>query len=129
MIPWDDPKRDHGDAQQDFAVIAADVESRGLPKPGSSGNRQITIRNPGREYLPRTVYVGKRGNPRHHPAGQPWYIEWEDAWHIPESATYSQVLPDRPCGRGFLAPAQRLPARARGLVRRTIPELKPSTSI
>ena len=77
MIAWDDPKRDHGDAPQDFAVIAADVESRGLPKLGSSGNRQMTIRNPGREYLPRTVYVGKRGNPRHHPAGQPWYIEWE----------------------------------------------------
>ena len=46
MIPWDDPKRDHGDAQQDFAVIVADVESRGLPKPGSSGDQQITTRHP-----------------------------------------------------------------------------------
>ena len=77
MTPWDDPRRKHGEAHQDFALIAADVQSRGLPKPGSSGHRQITIQNLDREHLPRTVYVGKRANSRDHPPGQPWYIEWE----------------------------------------------------
>lgn len=88
MIPWDDPKRDHGDAKQDFAVIVADVESRDLPKPGSSGDRQITIRNPRREWRPRTVYVGKRR--------QQWYVEWEVPGTSPRTLrTPRFCLPDR----------------------------------
>ncbi|MCY4487945.1 MAG: hypothetical protein OXF11_12650 [Deltaproteobacteria bacterium] len=72
MVPWD--IRDHGDAQQDLAFIARDVESSGLPKPGSSGLREIPIMNPKKDYPPRTVYVGKRCKSGRHP--HPWYIHW-----------------------------------------------------
>ncbi len=83
MIPWDSPKRNHGAATSDFAKIAADVQSRGLPKPVSSGNFQITIRNPSKSSDPRTVYLGKRRRERDHQPGKPWYIEWETSGPAP----------------------------------------------
>lgn len=56
-IPWDSPKRDHGQLHADFAAIARAVQSRGHPKPGSSGDGEITIC--GSAPYTHTVYVGK----------------------------------------------------------------------
>ena len=72
MKPWDRPARDHRPITADLSVIVTDVQGRGLPKPGSSGDREITIQNPSRRARPRTVYVGKLRRP-----DQPWYIQWE----------------------------------------------------
>ena len=72
IVPWDSPTRKHGAAKSDFKKIAANVRSRNLPKPGSSGNWQITILKPSK----RAVYVGKRRRAIDHPPGKPWYIEW-----------------------------------------------------
>ena len=78
-LDWDDPKRNHGDAKRDFAVIAEDVQARGLEKSGSSGDRQITgfpLRQ--RDHFPPSVYVGKRSRAGDHPPGEPWYVQWKD---------------------------------------------------
>lgn len=77
MIPWDSPQRRHGDVIADLAIIASYVRSRGLPRPGSSGNRRITIRNPGKPHRPKSVQVGKRSRAIEHRLGTPWYVEWE----------------------------------------------------
>ena len=55
MVPSNSPDRRHGEARDDFAVIVPDVQSRGLPVPGSSGDRQITIHNPVKHAPPKTV--------------------------------------------------------------------------
>ena len=56
-IRWDSPRRNHGQLHADFAAIARAVQSRGHPKPGSSGDGEITIC--GSAPYTHTVYVGK----------------------------------------------------------------------
>ena len=52
MKPWDRPARDHRPITADLNVIATNVQGRGLPKPGSSDDRVITIQNPSRRARP-----------------------------------------------------------------------------
>ena len=56
-VPWDSPKRNHGQLHADFAAIARAVQSRGHPKPGSSGDGEITVCSS--VARTHTVYVGK----------------------------------------------------------------------
>ena len=74
--PWDRPALNHGKLTHDFEVIAADVQSRGLPKPGSGANRRLTIQNTFKPDIPWSVRVGRHLNRGNHPMGEPWYIEW-----------------------------------------------------
>ena len=97
MDPWDRLGRNHGAATPDFAKIAADVQSRGLPKPGSSGNFQITIQNPSKSSRPCTVYLGKRRRERDHPPGKPWYIEWETPGTAPRDQRMTRHCFANPC--------------------------------
>lgn len=56
-VPWDSSKRHHGQLHADFAAIARSVQSRGHPKPGSSGDGEITVCSS--SPYAHTVYVGK----------------------------------------------------------------------
>ena len=42
-VAWDSTKRNHGQIHADFSAIARAVQSRGHPKPGSSGDGEITV--------------------------------------------------------------------------------------
>ena len=67
--------RDHGNATPCFEEIAKSRSDAGLEEPRTSAKDggQITLDH---RYKP-TAYVGLRTRPSNHPAGKPWYCQWD----------------------------------------------------